>query len=220
MRNLFPEPSFIDKYTSFIIEDTPVIVLFSDFILKLKKHSIKVSCKKYKIHLFYVDEVYSCYMTIEIFASFHGNLIVECLRRDGSRELFHQIFQWLSKDCIPSIKIVAEKDIFIAIVDKIEEEEVYMDIEKQLYEQIAIHCKAIWLDFVNLKKFKFALTMMLQSNEIDLLRWGCIILDKLRGLFELEMLEWKSILCMQYQLLPFDSIFTAHLLEKIPLLLG
>ncbi len=221
MRELFSVPIYIDQYTSFTVIDTPVIVLFSDLISKLKNRSFKISLKKYKIYLFYVDIYYSCYMTIEIFSSYNGNLMVECLRRDGSRQLFHQIFQWIQFAPLqPSIYIKPEKEIFIAIINQIDELCTYFDIEKQLYEMIAIHCKKEFLSEINSKKFKIGLTNMLQSNEIDLLRWGCLILNEIKDFFEIEIKEWKSLLCMQYQLLSPHSIFTDDLLKRIPICLS
>lgn len=231
MRNLEYVPYYITKATSFEVIDVPVVVLFCDLINLLKHANLKVSTNKYKFHFYYVNHIFSFHGIIELFALRNGNLIVECQNRNGSKELFFQSFRFIKNTILqkpieiePSLWELPNEAMFVCAIDQIDNNS-FNDVYKQFYQLLVIHCKYDYLSRLSAKQifhFGLAVTNMIQSNEIDLLRWACILLTEIseHRNFLQKMMEWKSILYMQYQILPEESIFSCDLLKRIVILLN
>ncbi len=221
-RVLHKVPIFLSKNMSFIITDIPVIIIFSDLIRNLNKNktSFKISKNKYKITLFHVDEFYSCHCVIELFG-IDGNITVEYLFRSGSRELSALLYNNIKTNKQEKLEWPNPSfELFCTMLDRMNDL-FYYDVEIQIYEQIVINCKAeflLKLNDIQLTKFKLFVTNLTQINDVELLRWGCMILQmvvKVEDKFKLDVIEWKSLLSMQYKILSDNSIFTEHLLKSL-----
>ncbi len=218
MRKLQDKPFYISQYSCFEVIDTPIDILFYDLIYKLKKLGgyCKISNKNYKIKSVLTEFIYSCYVILEIFNDSNGMLVVELTRRSGSRELFYKTFH-----CIKNIYI-EKKQKFLSLITKPSFDMFVKSLENKLFEPLLENTTIeyiISLNILQLEEFKSIVTNMLQGKDIDLLRMGCILLQhfilQIGKFFQKDISHWISILCMQYQILPFDSIFTNDILDKI-----
>lgn len=224
MRNLNKVPIFINKHTSFEVKDVPIFELFYDLIQFLKTHSCKISETKYKIQIYMIDFIYSCHFTLEIFESDSSHLFVELSFKNGKKELFFQTFNKLRNQSQSNACLYIfppNKDLFLKGCNEFKEYYNKQDLLIQMFELIVLNTNIEILSKNATCNFNLAVTIMLQSNEIDILRMGIFLIKNyilnLKELFQNNVSEWISLLYVQYQLLPIN-IFTRDILKDIVLI--
>lgn len=221
---------FCVSMTNFEVNGIPDVVLFVAICTLLEaKTSLNISNTKFRLKAFAVDKVYSCYFSIELFRKSSDSCVVDISFINGSRELFFEVFKLvkcaiLFKEHFEIKKKTAQKSFAVWRVScgQMLEKHMFSDIELQACENFAnyFHIEHLLeLNTEELNCFKLSMIKLLESNKVDFIRYACIVLKAILkrscAFLQKDILIWKSMLCMHYQQLPSDSIFSRDILHRI-----
>ena len=235
VRQMFNVPFYVSM-TSFEVSCIPDFILFVDICVLLEnlKANVKMSSSKFKLKAFAVDNIFSCYFSVELFRSSNTNAItVDMSFINGSREFFFVLFKSIKCAIILGQKLEVKTlsknrnfkslSIWKLSCTQMLTQSLFSDIQLQACQTFTSFFDfdhLLHLDTNELNGFKLAMIQLLESNKVDFLRYACIVLKAILKhrdpmFLKKDILIWKSMLCTHYQELPDNSIFSKDVLDRI-----
>ncbi len=191
------------------------------FINSLCTASWKRSKNKHKISVFYVADVFSCYFIMEWNVI---NSLVSFHFRDGCKNLFFEIYHWMKSQSpinrIPFVlSLPQDKPNLNLLVHGLNQALVdrpFSKMQNEAYKLIVSNIASFdELSIENFEKLKCVVGLLLNSKQVDFIRYACILLKHINTnkISETEINHWISLLKIQ----SFDknSIFCQDLTHRV-----